>query len=282
MALSDFIPKLWSARLLESLDKLHVYSGLVNRSYEGDIRGYGDTVKISSVGDVKITDYNRNQDMEAPDALDGSQVTLSINQAKKFNFQLEDIDRAQQNPKIMDEAMRRAGEGINDEVDKYIAGMYTEVASKNAIGSDESPIVPTKKDAYDYLVDMSVLLDEANVPSSGRWVVVPSWFHALLQKDDRFVTTQAAGFAEDVLRNGLVGEVTGLRVYKSNNIPNTEGAKYKIMAGHSVAITFASQISRIEAYRPEKRFADAIKGLYVYGAKVVIPSAISVLTVSKS
>lgn len=233
------------------------------------------------VGDVTIGDYTRNTDMNAPEVLTGTSQQLEITQAKYFNFQIDDVDKAQQTPKLMDKAMQRSSYAMSDLSDRYIAGFYTETAAENLIGNDGSPIVPTKDDAYDYLVDLSVKLDEANVPTEGRWVVVPAWFHGLLQKDHRFISAGTSK-TDEVLRNGRIGEAAGFTVHKSNNVPNTGGAKYKIVAGHNLAISFAEQIVSVEAYRPEKRFADAVKGLHVYGAKVLVPKGLAVLTANKA
>lgn len=281
MSLANFIPTIWSARLQAHLDKNHVYGALVNRDYEGEIKEKGNTVKIGMVGDVTIGDYTRNTDMNAPEVLTGTSQQLEITQAKYFNFQIDDVDKAQQTPKLMDKAMQRSSYAMSDLSDRYIAGFYTETAAENLIGNDGSPIVPTKDDAYDYLVDLSVKLDEANVPTEGRWVVVPAWFHGLLQKDHRFISAGTSK-TDEVLRNGRIGEAAGFTVHKSNNVPNTGGAKYKIVAGHNLAISFAEQIVSVEAYRPEKRFADAVKGLHVYGAKVLVPKGLAVLTANKA
>lgn len=281
MALTNFIPTIWSARLLSHLDAAHVYGSLVNRDYEGEIKEKGNTVKINTIGDVSIGDYTRNTDMNAPEVLGGTDQTLEITQSKYFNFLVDDVDKAQMTPKVMDKAMQRSSYALSDVSDKYIAGFYTSAAAANLIGNDGAPIVPTKDNAYDYLVDLSVKLDEANVPSMGRWVVIPAWFYGLLLKDARFVSAGTTK-TDEVLRNGRIGEAAGFTVHKSNNVPNTSGAKYKILAGHNIAISFAEQIVSVEAYRPEKRFADAVKGLHVYGAKVLQSKALAVLTANKA
>lgn len=283
MALESFIPELWSARLLVSLKKFLVYGqdGVVNRDYEGEIRQMGDTVRINSIGPVTIGTYTKNTNIGDPETLTDAQTVLTIDQAKYFNFQVDDIDRAQQNPKVMDQAMQEAAYGLRDVADQYIAGFYTGVAAGNTIGDDTTPIVPTKTDAYEYLVDLGVKLTDAKVPMEGRWVVVPPWFYGLLLKDDRFIDASKAGTTAG-LRNGEVGKAAGFAVLQSHNVPNTTGTKYKIIAGHPMAISYAEQINKVEAYRPEKRFADAVKGLHLYGAKLVRPEAIAVMTANKS
>ena len=279
MSVTNFIPTVWSARLLEHLDKAHVYGALVNRDYEGEITAYGDTVKINQIGDISVKDYVDGE-IDDPEALDDATLNLVINQKKYFNFSIDDVDNAQTNPKLMNGAMERAGYAMNDVTDRYIANLMA-VNAGSTIGSDASPIVPTASTAYDYLVDLGTKLTEENVPVAGRWVVVPAWYHGLLLKDDRFVKNGTdAGVA--VLQGGLVGYAGGFAVYISNNVPNTTGTKYKIVAGTNAGCSFAEQLIEVEAYRPEKSFSDAVKGLNVYGAKVVQPKALCVMTCNKT
>lgn len=281
MSVTNFIPTIWSARLLRHLDKKHVYANLLNRDYEGEIKNYGDTVKINQIGDVTIKDYEKNKDIAAPEELTGEQLMMTIDQAKYFNFGIDDVDAAQVNPKLMDKAMMRAAYGMNDVTDQFAASLlYTGADAANVLGTDDSPIVPTADDAYDALVDMSTLLTEANVPMEGRWIVVPAWYHGLLLKDRRFVGN-GTDYNKAILEGGEVGVAAGFRVSLSNNVPNTTGAKYKIIAGTNEAGSYAEQILKTEAYRPEKRFSDAVKGLNVYGAKVLQPKCLAVLTANR-
>ena len=284
MALT-FIPTVWAARLLVALERALVYgqAGVVNRDYEGDIKESGNSVKIASVGDPTIGDYTKNEDIADPEILTDSDQTLLIDQSKYFNFYVDSIDKAQQNIKVMDEAMRRSAWKLRDKADTYIAGlMSAAVTNGNTIGSNTTPKVPTKADAYEYLVDLSVLLDEADVPTEGRFCVIPSWFHGLMLKDDRFV--KSGTDKGDMTRvNGEVGEAAGFKLLKSNNVPTAAaGAKYQILAGHDIATSYAEQIVDIVAYKPEKRFGDAMKGLHVYGSKVVRPTALAKLIANKS
>lgn len=281
MSIKNFIPTLWSARLLAHLDKKHVYLNLLNRDYEGEIKNYGDTVKINQIGEITVRDYEKGSDIEAPEELTGEQLMLVIDQAKYFNFAIEDVDNAQTNPKLMDAAMQRAAYAMSDVTDKFAANLLAiNVHADNKIGNDTTPITVTKATAYDYLVDLAMKLDDANVSSAGRWVVVPNWFHGLLLKDDRFVG-HGTEKNRDTLENGLVGYAAGFEVHKSNNVPNVANAKYKIIAGTEEAGSYAEQILSTEAYRPEKGFKDAVKGLHVYGGKVVQSKCIAVLTANK-
>jgi N4-gp56 family major capsid protein len=284
MALTNFIPTIWSARLLANIHTALVFgqTGIVNRNYEGEISAYGDTVKINNIGAVSVFDYTRGVPMGEPEELTDAQRTLQITQSKAFHFFLDDIDKAQTNPAVMDSAMREAAYALAKQVDTFIStNLVANVAAGNIVGTDVAPIVPTAATAYETLVDLSVKLDESDTPEQGRFVVVPPWFHGLMLKDDRFVkggTTRSDG----VLANGQVGSAAGFNVLKSNTVPNTTGTKYKIVAGVQEAYTFAEQISKVEAYRPEKRFADAMKGLHLYGGKAIRPQFIAVATANKA
>lgn len=282
MAISTFIPTIWSARLLAHLDKAHVYAKLVNRDYEGEIKNFGDKVKINQIGDITIKNYTKGTPIADPEAVDGVGQMLEIDQAKYFNFSIDDVDAAQTNPKLMDQAMQRAAYGMNDVTDAFIAGLMAVGALNNGanLGSDATPLVPTATTAYDMLVDLATDLTEKNVPTMGRFVVVPAWFHGLLLKDKRFVGN-GTDYNKAMIEGGEVGVAAGFSVNISNNVPNTGGAKYKIVAGTNVGASFVEQILKTEAYRPEKAFSDAIKGLHVYGAKVVLGKALSVLTANR-
>ncbi|HHX62460.1 MAG TPA: P22 coat protein - protein 5 domain protein [Epulopiscium sp.] len=276
MSVQNFIPTIWSARLNEGFKRDLVYGNCVNTDYEGEISGQGSTVKINSIGAVTIGDYDKSAGIGKPEELTSDQRNLVIDQAKYFNFQVDDIDKAQANVDLLESGIKEAAFGLANTADRYIAGFYTEVKVGNTIGDDTTPIVPTKDTAYDYLVDLGVVLDENDVPEDNRFVVIPAWFYGLLVKDPRFTKET------DVIRTGFVGAIDNMAVYKSNNVPNTTGTKYKVIAGHKSAISFAGQVDSVEAYRPESQFSDAIKGLQVYGAKCIKPEGIAVLTANKA
>ncbi len=278
----NFIPTVWAARLLVALDKALIYgqTNVCNRDYEGDIKKSGNTVKIGAIGTVNVENYTRDTNINDPETLSDEVQTLLIDQAKYFNFSVDSIDRAQQNVNVLDEAMKQAAWSLREYADRFLADkMVSAVPAGNIIG-DPTPVVPTKDNAYEYLVDLGVLLDQGNTPTNDRFVVVPAWFHGLLLKDDRFVRSGTAT-GDRRLKNGEVGEAAGFTILKSNNVPDTEGEEYKIIAGHSYATTYVEQILDVQTYKPEKRFSDAVKGLHVYGAKVVRSQCLAMLTVNK-
>lgn len=284
MTLDSFIPEIWAAEVQRQLEKYLVYgqAGIVNRNYEGEITGAGDTVKINGIGPVTVKTYTKNTDIADPDTLTDAQTSLLINQQDYFNFQIDAIDVAQQKPNVMAAAMEEASYAMRDGIDQYIASLYTDASASNLIGTDAVPKVPnnTAGDAsnvYNLVVDCAVKLTDSKVPMEGRWMVVPPWFYGRLLKEDLFVSSEKAGTSTG-LRNGEIGKAAGFTILQSHNVPNTTSTKYKIMFGTGRAITFANQIAKVEPYRVEKRFADAVKGLNVYGAKVIRPEALGVLT----
>lgn len=280
----EFIPTVWASRLLTALEKSLIYgqTDVCNRDYEGEIREAGNTVKIASIGDVAIGTYTKDEDIAEAEVLTDEDQTLTIDQQKYFNFYVDSIDRAQQNVNVLDEAMRRSAWALKDTADSYLAGIIAgAVPNENKIGTTSTPMVPTKDDAYEYLVDLGVLLDESNVPLDGRYVVVPAWFHGLLLKDERFIKAGTRR-SDATLANGEVGSAAGFSIMKSNNVPNVTGEKYKIIAGHAMATTYVEQVLDLQTYKPEKRFGDAVKGLHVYGAKVVRPTALAMLIANKA
>ncbi|MDD4478565.1 MAG: P22 phage major capsid protein family protein [Mesotoga sp.] len=288
MSLNTFIPEVWTAEVQRQLEKYLVYGqvGIVNRNYEGEITGAGDTVKINGIGPVTVKSYTKNSDIADPDTLTDAQTSLLINQQDYFNFQIDDIDIAQQRPKVMAAAMEEASYAMRDGIDQYIASLYTDASASNLIGDDTTPKTPNNtagsdENVYNLVVDCAVKLTDSKVPTEGRWMVVPPWFYGRLLKEDNFIDASKAGTTAG-LRNGQVGMAAGFTILQSHNVPNTASAKYKVMFGTSRAITFANQIAKVEPYRVEKRFADAVKGLNVYGAKVIRPEALGVLTCNSS
>ncbi len=246
MAVTNFIPELWSATLLEHLDKVHVFASLVNRDYEGEIRAYGDTVHINQIGDITISDYTGT--LSDPEELSGTDQLLVIDQKKAFNFKLDDVDNAQTNPKLMGAAMERASYAMNDVTDQYLAGLMVAGAEETHIITAEADSLAAAGAAYEYLVDLGTKLSEANVPMAGRWAVVEPAFYGYLQKDQRFT-----GYGTDrnraALENGLIGAAAGFQIYLSNN----GGAS--VVAGTAAAGSFAEQLVEIEALRAQNRRA---------------------------
>ena len=273
MSVANFIPTVWSAKLFQELDKAHVLVNLANRDYEGDISAYGDQVKINAVGEITVNNYAPNVTSITPQQLTAAQTILEIDKAKYFAFYIDDVDQAQTKPKLMGEAMRKAAYSLADTADQLIAGFHTDagvtVLSTSLAAAGTNALTP--------LAAAARRLDEANVPSQGRWIAIPPWFHQRLVLN-QVLETDGSVSAENAYTNGFVGRVFGFDVYMSNNlstgVSTTVTESHYGLAGTKRAISFAEQVVKMEAYRPENSFSDAVKGLHVYGSKVIDPSAL--------
>lgn len=293
MSIVNFVPSVWAADILKALDTSLVYANpaIINTDYEGEISQAGDTVRITTLGDVTVKTYTKDADIDAPETLTDAQLTLTIDQQKYFNFQVDDIDKRQALQGLREEAARRTAYALRKAMDSFIAAKYTDIASGNFLGTEGAPITgfnASSIKAYNQLVSLKTLLDIADTPEDGRFVVVPPWYEGYLQMDDRAISYGTQANRDQMQNglqagdNGLIGRAAGFDVYRSNQVPNTASAKYKIIGGHRSAWSRAQQILETEAYRPQLRFADALKGLHVYGAKVVRPSNLACLIASDS
>ena len=279
MSIASFIPEVWSARLLEHLRKNLVVANLFNRNYEGEIAQMGDTVHINQLADITIKDYTANVDIENPEQLSTSSIPLIIDQGDYYNFYLNDVDRAQARGDLMDSAMRSSAYGLADKLDLYLAGLLAGGTLIDGLGNDGAPLFVNGTTAYELLVKMKVALDKANVPTQGRYVLMPPEFEGYMLLDQRFAGAQSAR-SEGQLTNGMVARAAGFDIYISNNVKNTEGQLYKVVASTVDQATYANQLVKTEAYRREKGFDDGVKGLHIYGAKVIRPEAVAVATVN--
>lgn len=278
MAITNFIPTVWSPRILENVRTSLVFGGptVVNRDYEGEIRGAGDTVKINNIGALTVGTYTENSDIDAPEALSDDTRSLVIDQQRYTNFQLDDVDRAQANVNLMDAAMRESAYALAKDMDQYLSGLMADDAT-DATG-DITATTPDKDTAYENFVDLMAKLDEADCPRDGRFIVINPAYMGLLLRDQRFIDAGASG-STAALTNGRIGRAAGFDVFSSNLLPDVDGDKV-IFAGHRNATTVAEQVNKVEAYRLEQRFADGVKVLMVYGAKVIRPEFLVKATVT--
>lgn len=281
MAITNFIPEVWSATLLSSLKKALVFAGpqTSNRNYEGEIANQGDTVHIVSISRPTIGDYVKNVTSINPENLTDADRVLTIDQCKYFAFEVDDVDmrQAKDGGALMTEAAQESAYGLRDVVDLYVAGLYTGADAANQI---TTTAITTALLAATGLINLKTKLDNANVPTEGRYAIVPPWYHnLLLLPGSGFVSVADSGTSEG-LRNGHVGRAFGFDIFVSNNATLVTGDDYRVCAGYPGAVSFASQINKVEAYRPESAFSDALKGLSLYGAKLVRPDGIATLVAS--
>ncbi|MFM9616852.1 P22 phage major capsid protein family protein [Streptomyces turgidiscabies] len=279
MSIANFKPDIWSALLLDALRNSLVYAQpqLVNSDYEGEIQNFGQSVHITTIGDPTISDYDPNVSLSYED-IETAGVDLIIDRKKFFAFKLDDVDKAQARVNPMTKMAQNSAYKLRDAADSYVANLYTGVATSNTVGSTGAPIdtFTTPTDAYNkVLIPLRAKLNRASVPTEGRYVVITPELEGSLLQDDRFVKVDASGSSEG-LRNGIIGRAAGFDILMSNNAPNPSGDTQVIQAGYPGAITYADQILETEALRLQDTIADAIRGLHVYGAKLVRPTGIAV------
>ena len=279
--IDNFVPEIWSAALLSALRDSLVYgqAGIINRDYEGEIEEAGDTVHITTIGDPTVAAYTPWSTSITYAQLSDSDLTLVVDQSDYFAFATEDIERRQALPGAVEEATRNAAFGMAATMDDYVADLL--YAAVNGTGNDLGAKTADISDAtaYGILVDLRTTLNRDNVPSQGRWVVVSPEFYAALLQDSRFIDASASG-STSALRNGFVGRAAGFDVIESNRTPDPTASTYAIIAGHPMAMTFATQISKVEALRLEGAFKDGIRGLQLYGGKVVRPTCLAMASVT--
>ena len=273
MAITNFIPTVWSETLYTQLDKQYIAVANCNREFEGEIKGKGASVKICGVGDVLVKDYTKDTDMSTPQTLSDTVQELVIDQAKYFNFQIDDIDRAQCTPKLMEAAMKVAASGLANAADKHIYSLY-----ENA-GLTITEDSPTEDRLLEKIIEARTKLYENNVADSTEVILeVSPTVAQLLFKAKMNLASDNIGTFE----KGIIGSIAGCKIYVSNNIEQIDDGGvifHKCYMRTKRAIAFAEQLSEINAYRPEKRFADAVKGLYLFGAKVVYANELVVLDI---
>lgn len=285
MAFESWKPEVIAADVQHQLEKSLVYGqpGVINRNYEGDVQ-FAKSVRIVGVGSVTVKDYTQNSDMDDPDTVLDTSLEMTIDYDKYFNFKISNKDQAQTRIDIMAENNKEAAYAIRDAIDSVIASLYTDAAAANLIGTDAAPKTPnlSQGDAsniYNLIEDCGVALSESKVPLEGRWMIVPPRFAGLIRKDLK-LTAAAPQIAQPGMLNGSITRLGGFSIMESHNVPNTAGAKYKIMFGTSKAMTFASQVNDVRIMDMEKQFAKKVDGEYVFGCKVVRPECLGVMTVS--
>lgn len=268
MAVNNFIPTIWSETLYSELSNQCIAVKHCNRDFEGDIKGCGDRVKIVGIPCIELSDYKKGQSISDPQTLDDDFQTLEIDRAKCFNFQIDDIDRAQSIPGLMNQAMRVAANALANEADAYVFECAT--AAGFRVFNEE----PTVDNVLDSFIEARKMLYKNNVTDSQDIVfeVSPDVAELLIKAKINLSTDNSAA-----LENGCIGSIAGCKVYVTNNVYqeyDDESMIHRCVARTKRAIAFAEQISELEAYRPEKRFADAVKGLHLYGAKIIYPKEI--------
>lgn len=275
MAVTIFQPEVWASEILVSLKKSLVFGAeqVCNRDYVGDIASYGDTVHIVSVTDPTVTAYSVDTDITIQ-ALTDSESQLLINQQNYFGFQVDDVVSRQvrNSSSLVENAAGQAAYKLRDAADSVIAtALKTDALAGNKLGATTVNSVDT---AFNTLVALNQKLDESNVPSQGRYVIISPAYYGYMLKDSRFIGAQNYGSSDPIV-NGRVGRAIGLDIYVSNNLAAGAASGKIVVAGHPMATTYAEQIASVETGRMEKRFASFTKGLHLFGVKVVRPAALA-------
>lgn len=276
---STFIPEIWSKKLNQMLEKNCVMMQCVNKNWEGEISQQGDTVKIITPADVTVstlTSDNITYTSLAPKSQD-----LVIDQKKFFAFKIDDVAKVQSNMDIMEAHLVNAKKAIEEVQDSYLLAMHTDVAESNTVGSESSPITLDKSTIYEHFVKLSLALKNSDAVHAGvrPWVVINPNIESYLLQSPEFI--KAYNVADETLRDGAIGRIAGMDVLVSTNLTDIDN-KYYVLAGTNDAITFASQLAKIESLRDKDSFSDLVRGLYLYGAKTVQPKALAKMIVSST
>lgn len=274
---SAFIPQIWSQKLSQMLEKNCVMLQCVNRNWEGEIKNQGDTVKIITPAAVSVSTLT-SENIEYSSLTPTSQ-DLVIDQKKFFAFKIDDVAQVQANTDIMEAHLVNAKKAIEEVQDSYLLGMHTNVPEDNTIGSESSPIVLDKSTIYENFVKLSLALKNSDAVHLGAkpWVVINPNIESYLLQSPEFIS--AYKVADETLREGSIGRIAGMDVLVSTNLADVDG-KYYVLAGTNEAITFASQLAKIESLRDKDSFSDLVRGLYLYGAKTVQPKALAKMVVT--
>lgn len=274
---SAFIPEVWSQKLNTMLSKSCVMLQCVNRNYEGEIKNQGDCVKIITPAPVSISTMDSSAITYSE--LAPTETDLIIDQKKFFAFKINDVAQAQANTSIMDAHLQNAKKAIEEVQDSYLLSQHAYANTGNVVGSEATPIVLDKSTIYQNFVNLALKLKNADALSENQkpWVVINPTIEAYLLQSPEFIS--AYNVADETLREGAIGRIAGMDVLVSTNL-TAVSSKYYILAGTNEAITFASQLSKIESLRDKDSFSDLVRGLYLYGAKTVQPKSLAKMIVS--
>lgn len=301
---TGFIPEIWSGKLIEKFYASTVLAAISNTDYEGEIKAHGDKVHIRTKPTITIKTYLADAALEL-ERPQGNQVILNIDQGQYFNTILDDVMNVQSDINLMSMWSDDAAEQMKIVIDKAVllglmgqadaanrgvtAGKITGAINLGATGSPLA-LVPASPgvgqvDILDMMLRLGQALDEQNIPETGRWIVMPTWA-AVLVKRSELRQAYLSGDNVSMLRNGRLGMVDRFTLYTSNLLPFGAAAglaagEFVIYAGHAHGLTFASQMTKMETLRSELTFGQIMRGLQVYGYKVIDGTAIAQAIVTK-
>ena len=271
MSYANFKPTIWSHFIQTELEKKCKLVEDCNRQFEGEAR-LGGRVKILGAAAPEVFDYHAESGMEEPQTLEGTSIFLDVDQAKAFNFMVDDLDRLQSTPELMPVVLEEAGRKMAAARDSFVASLAKEASL--TVGEKQ---VTTPEEAKALVDSALLLLRENDVDISDHVSITVSPFFYQLFRD---ALTELKTNNDELIAKGVVGMYDCARVILSNNLYN-DGTDDYMMVRTNKAIAFAGAIDETEAYRPEKYFSDAVKGLNVYGGKLVRPKELVVIKAHK-
>lgn len=268
MSIKNFIPTIWSDMLVNRYEEMAVFAPLMNRSYEADVVNYGDTIKVNTLGD--FDDYAYTGTVTYTDMDDSSQF-IKIDQKRVISKQIDDVDAAQIKPKLVSEYGMHFAQGFLRTQEAYLGGLYTSAGITS--GSTSSPTSITSANVISKIGDIAAEMDENDVPDDGRVAVVAPWLAQKMVLAGVIRDTDNS----DILSAGYIGNFQGFQVYKSNRISKSGTTWYANMFfRRNDTIALVDQIKDMEALRLESPYADGLRSMMVYGAKVLRPESLAV------
>lgn len=281
----NFIPEIWSGKLIQNFYDATVLAAISNTDYEGEIRQYGDTVNIRTTPEITIKTYVKGQTLSVENP-EKAKLQLLIDKGEYFACVEDDVDKVQSDINLMDTWSKDASERMKIKIDqRVLTDVLPDISSVNKgntagritanidLGSTGTPVAITKSNVLEYIVDMGTVLDEANCPETDRFLVIPAKMAGFIKKSD-LKDASITGDSMSVIRNGRLGMIDRFTVYMSHNLSVSSG-KFSLIAGHKMGFTFASQMTNMETIRSESTFGNIVRGLQVYGYKVVKPEALA-------
>ena len=282
----NFIPEIWSGKLIENFYDATVLAAISNTDYEGEIKAHGDTVNIRTTPELTIRDYEKGMTLTVENP-DKQKIQLLIDKGEYFAAVEDDVDKVQSDIVLMDTWSKDASERMKIKIDtRVLTDILPGISALNKgdtagrisgninLGTTGTPVAITKDNVLDFIVDLGTVLDEANAPEASRFLVIPAKMAGMIKKSD-LQDASLSGDAQSIVRNGRLGMIDRFTVYISHNLNVASGGKFSVVAGHKMGLTFASQMTEMETIRSESTFGNIIRGLQVYGYKVVKPEALA-------
>jgi hypothetical protein len=281
----NFIPEIWSGKLIENFYDATVLAAISNTAYEGEIRQHGDTVNIRTTPEITIKTYVKGQTLSVENP-DKPKLQLVIDKGEYFACIEDDVDKVQSDINLMDQWSKDASERMKIKIDqRVLTDILPDISALNKgatagrisgdidLGTTGSALAIDKTNVIDLIVDMGTVLDEANAPEQDRFLVIPAKMAGYIKRSD-LKDASLTGDSMTPLRNGRLGMIDRFTLYVSHNL-NVSSGKFSVIGGHKMGFTFASQMTNMETIRSETTFGNIIRGLQVYGYKVVKPEALT-------